>query len=338
MPNRVVRYGVISTAGIVLNNHIPAARESTNSEIAAISSRKASKARMVADQYDIPIWHESYDELLNDSNIDAVINALPNSMHCKWTIKAAEAGKHILCEKPLAVTVEEARRMIDSAKANNVMLTEAFTHRWNPHLRTARRLISEGAIGSPTSLQSFIAFSVKEPRGNIRFSPELGGGSLMDGGCYAVSACRFVLDEDPVRASAFTYDSGKYGIDTTFNGLLEFPVGGVAHIRSSMDEPRSIMLMAVGTKGQIEIPDMFDESGSVILKTDDEEWAEAIPGRNRFRVQLDEFSNCILSGKAPEFPPEDGLANTAALAALLSAARTGTVVDVDQTDGYRANP
>ena len=195
---------------------------------------------MVADQYDIPIWHESYDELLNDSNIDAVINALPNSMHCKWTIKAAEAGKHILCEKPLAVTVEEARRMIDSAKANNVMLTEAFTHRWNPHLRTARRLISEGAIGSPTSLQSFIAFSVKEPRGNIRFSPELAGGIMMDGGCYGVYACRFVLGKEPIRASGFAYDSGLYGIDTTFDGLIEFPDGEIAYIHSSMDEPTNV--------------------------------------------------------------------------------------------------
>jgi predicted dehydrogenase len=333
MPNRVVRYGVISTAKIVLNSHIPAARESANSEIVAISSRSASRARTVAEQYDIPNWHETYDELINSPDIDVVINALPNSMHCKWTIKAAEAGKHILCEKPLAVTIEEARRMVDSAKANNVVLAEAFTHRWNPHLRTARRLISQGEIGNPTSLQSVIAFSVIEPKGSIAFSSELGGGSLMDGGCYAVSACRFVLNEEPARAAAFTYDSGSYGVETTFNGLLEFPSGGVAHIRSSMEEPRCIKLIATGTKGQIEIPNMFDESGPVILKTSGKEWVEAVPAKNRFRVQLDEFSNCVLSGKSPEFPPEDGLANTAALVALLSAARTRTVVDVEKTEG-----
>ena len=332
MPDAVVRYGVISTAQIALNRHIPAARESANSEIVAISSRDESKARAAAEQHGIPTWYGNYDELLADAGLDAVINPLPNSMHCEWTIKAAEAGKHILCEKPLAVTTEEARRMIDAANANNVLLVEGFTHRWSPHLRTARRLIGEGAIGQLTSLHSILGFPVAEPRGNIRFEPAPAGGSLMYGGCYAVYSCRFVLDEEPVRAVAFTYDSGGYGVETTFNGLLEFPSGAVAHIGSSMEEPLRSELIAIGSEGRIEVPDMFDDSGPVVVKVGDDERVEAVPAPDRFRAQLDEFSECVLTGKPPEFPAEDGLANTAALVALSTAARSGTVVDVEPTE------
>ena len=331
MPEAVARYGVISTARIALDHHIPAARESANSEIVAISSRDASKARAVGEQYGIPTWYGSYDELLADAGLDAVINPLPNSMHCEWTIKAAEAGKHILCEKPLAVTTEEARRMIDAADANNVVLVEAFTHRWSPHLRTARKLIREGAIGHLTSLHSALTHTVAEPKGDIRFSPQLAGGSLMEAGCYPVYACRFVLDEEPVRAAAFTYDRGGYGVETTFNGMLEFPSGAVAHIGSSMEEPYRCDLLAIGSEGRIEVPDMFDDSGPVVVKTGDSERVEAVPAPDRFRVQLDEFSECVLTGKPPEFPAEDGLANTAALVALLSAARSGAVVAVEMT-------
>lgn len=336
MPDNVVRYGVISTARIALNQHIPAARESANSEIVAISSRRASTARAAAEDHGIPTWYGTYDELLGDARVDAIINPLPNSMHCEWTIKAAEAGKHVLCEKPLAVTTEEARRMIDAAKANDVVLVEAFTHRWNPHLREARRLIGEGAIGRVTGLHSAkderidLTFPFADPRGDIRFSPELAGGSLMDLGCYAVYACRFVLNEEPVRAVAFALDSGAYRVDTTFNGMLEFPSGAVAHVRSSMEQPRRSELIAIGSDGRIEVSDMTDDSGPLVVKTGDDERVNAVPAPNRYRVQLDEFSDCVLTGKPPEFPAEDGLANTAVLAALLSAARSGTVVDVER--------
>ena len=332
MPDAVVRYGVLSTAQIALNRHIPAARESANSEIVAISSRDDSKARAAAEKHGIPTWYGTYDELLADASLDAVINPLPNSMHCEWTIKAAEAGKHILCEKPLAVTTEEARCMIDAANANNVLLVEAFTHRWSPHLRTARRLIGDGAIGHLTSLHSVLAFTVASPEGNIRFEPEVAGGSLMDAGCYAVYACRFVLNEEPVRAAAFTHDSGAYGVETTFNGLLEFPSGAVAHVASSMEEPGRCELIAIGSEGRIEIPDMFDDSGPVVVKTGDDERVEAVPAPDRFRVQLDEFSDCVLTGKPPEFPADDGLANTAALVALSTAAKSGGVVHVELTE------
>ena len=297
MPEDVVRYGIISTARIALNQHIPAARESANSEIIAISSRERVRAREAAEKHGIPKWWGSYDELLMDPDVDAVINPLPNSMHCEWTIRAAEAGKHILCEKPLAVTTDEARRMIDAAEANNVVLVEAFTHRWNPHLRMARTLISEGAIGYVTSLHSALTGQLAQPQDNIRFMRELAGGSLLDMGCYAVYACRLVLGEEPVRAAGFAYDGGSYGVDTTFTGLLEFPGGAVAQIYSSIEQPGRSELIAIGSEGRIEIPNMFDDSGPIIIKAGDDERVEVTPAPNRFRVQLDEFSECVATGK-----------------------------------------
>ena len=326
----VVRYGIISTAQIALNRHIPAARDSANSEVVAISSRGAEKAQQAAKEHGIPRWYAAYDELLEDPEIDAVINPLPNSMHCEWTIKAAEAGKHILCEKPLSVTVDEARRMIDSANANGVVLVEAFTHRWNPHLREARRLIAEGAIGYVTGLDSALTFPVAEPEGNVRFSKELAGGSLMDAGCYAVYACRFAMSAEPVRAAGMAYDNGGWGVDTTFTGLLEFPNGAVARVGGSMEQPPRCELIVLGSEGRIEIPNMFDDGGPIIVTKGDDEQVEATPAPNRFTVQLDEFSECVLTGKAPEFPAEDGMRNMAALVALLTAAREGVVVDVEQ--------
>ena len=330
MPDGVVRYGIISTAQIALNRHIPAARTSANSEITAISSRSDAPARQAAEEHGIPKWYGSYDELLADPDLDAVVNPLPNSMHAEWTIKAAEAGKHILCEKPLSVDVAEGRRMIDAADANNVVLVEAFTHRWNPHLRKARRLIADGAIGEVTGLDSALRFNVEEPEGNVRFSKELAGGSLMDAGCYAVYAVRFAMSAEPVRAVGFARDNGDWGVDTTFSGLLEFPNGAVAHVGSSVEQERRCFLEVSGTDGRIDIPDMFDDNGPIVITRGDDTKTESTPAPNRFQVQFDEFSECVLTGKPPEFPADDGLRNMAAIEALLASARNGATAPVEQ--------
>ncbi len=330
MPDGVVRYGIISTAQIALNRHVPAALTSANSEITAVSSRSDEPARLAADKHGIPKWYGTYDELLADADLDAVINPLPNSMHAEWTIKAAEAGKHILCEKPISVDVAEGRRMIDAANANDVVLVEAFTHRFNPHMRKARQLIAEGAIGEVTGLASALRFNVEEPEGNVRFSKELAGGSLMDAGCYGVYAVRFAMSAEPVRATGFARDNGNWGVDTTFSGLLEFPNGAVANVGSSMEQERRCFLEVSGTEGRIDIPDMFDDSGPIVITRGDDIETESTPAPDRFQAQFDEFSECVLTGKAPEYPPEDGLRNMAAIVALLDSARDGKTVPVEQ--------
>lgn len=255
-------------------------------------------------------------------------------MHAEWTIKAAEAGKHILCEKPLAVSAEECQRMIDAANANNVVLVEAFTHRWNPHMRMARKLVAEGAIGDIQTIDSALCFNIAETDGNVRFSQELAGGALWDAGCYAVYATRFVMSAEPVQVRGTSHDSGNWGIDTTFSGSMKFANGAIGNITTNMEQPFRCFITIDGSKGRIEIPGMFDDSGPIIIKRGDGRNGEnteiiSTPAPYRFVVQFDEFSECVLTGKKPEFPAEDGLRNTAVVEALYRAADSGSPVDLN---------
>ena len=201
--------------------------------------------------------------------MDAVINALPISMHCEWTVKAAEAGKHILCEKPLATSAKDCRRMIDAARSNNVVLVEGFTHRWNPHLRKARELVSDGAIGQVVTVNAVGCSHRTRPADyeSIRYSAELEGGALREVGSYAVYAARFVLRAEPIRVHGVGFDSGGWGVYTTFCGVMEFGNGALANVTSSMEHSSFRFQLSIdGREGRIEIPSMFDDSGPVIIR------------------------------------------------------------------------
>ncbi|MDA0676706.1 MAG: Gfo/Idh/MocA family oxidoreductase [Chloroflexi bacterium] len=324
-----VRYGLISTARIGFTAHVPGAKTSPNSEIVAVSSRNLATAQEAAKKHGIPLAFGSYQEMIDSDEIDAVINTLPNSMHHEWTIKAAKAGKHVLCEKPLSATMAEAREMAVVAKENNVVLVEAFTPRWNKQLTTARRLIAEGAIGDVTSLEAGLSFTTANPA-DIRLSKELAGGSMMDAGCYAVYAVRYAMSAEPVQAMAFDRKANGQ-VDTTFNGFLKFPNGGVGHVWSSLEGPRQRVFKATGTKGIINIPDAFSETSPVIVtKEDGSEQVMEMTSTNRFQVQLDEFSECVLTGKQPQFPPADALRNMASVLALYESVDSKKAVAVEQ--------
>ena len=328
----IIKYGLLSTAQIGLNAHLPASIESENSEIISISSRGIEKAKIVAEKYDIKKFFGSYQEQINDPEVDAIINSLPNSMHCDWTIKCAEAGKHILCEKPLATTTDECRKMIDAANANNVILVEAFTHRWNHHLKTAKKIIKNGDLGSVVTTDSSLCFTTN-PENNIRFNPSLSGGALWDAGCYAVYATRFVLSEEPIYAKGESFDINNYGVDTTFKGIMEFESGVLSSITTSMNQPFRCHMNIDLTNGRIEIPNMFDDSGPIIIKkgvSDDniKEKILKVESKYRFVEQFNEFSNCIINGVNPTYPPEDGLRNTAAIQALYKSSRDKKKVKV----------
>ena len=333
MARQIVHYGLLSTAQIGLNAHLPASRESETSKIVSISSRTIEKARQIAQNHNIDRWYGSYTEQLMDPGIDAIINSLPNSMHCEWTVRAAEAGKHVLCKKPLAVSAEECQRMIDAANANNVVLVEAFTHRWNPHMRKARQLVAEGAIGEIQTVDSALCFNVIEPDGNIRFSEALAGGALWDAGSYAVYAVRFVMSAEPTHVIGYSHDSGNWGVDTTFSGTMKFNNGAIGNITTNMQQPFRCFITIHGSAGQIEIPNMFDDSGPIVIKRGDgrtsrDEQVIAVPAPNRFVVQLDEFTQCVLTGEKPEFPAEDGLLNTTVLEALYESANSGASISL----------
>jgi D-xylose 1-dehydrogenase (NADP+, D-xylono-1,5-lactone-forming) len=327
MPD-IVRYGVLSTAQIALNRHVPAAAAADNAAVVAIASRSLDKAQAVAEQHGIARAYRSYQELIDDGEIDAIINPLPNHLHCEWTVKAAEAGKHILCEKPLAVSVEQAQEMIDAAAANGVQLMEAFTHRFNPQMQYARRLIQEGEIGQITSARAELSFALKDWENDVRANKELAGGALMDAGCYCVSAIRFALNEEPVRAQAFQRIRQPNGIDAMTSALLQFAGGAVGHVLTSMEQPFRCELAVVGSHGLVLVPNMFDEQGIVQIVVGGQEREEKFSGTDRFRMQIERFSACVLQDKVPEFSPRDALKNTAVLVAIQRAADTSKTVDV----------
>lgn len=322
-----VRYGVLSTAQIARNQHIPAAGRSEVAEIVAISSRDPGRAKHYAKELGIPKAYGSYDEVLRDPDVDAVINPLPNAMHCEWTVKAAEAGKHILCEKPLAVTIEEARRMIDAARANGVLLMEGFTTQFQPLLPYVVETIAAGTIGRVTIVRSELTYTIQDWENDSRVKPELAGGALLDAGCYCVNAIRTVMGDEPVSVQAYQHVREWVGVESTFVGLMQFPGDRVAYLATGMEQPFRAMLEVIGTEGRIEVPLLFSGT-KVRVAVGGETHVETFEAGDRFRRQLDHFSTCILEGAEPKLPPIDGLRNTAALVALKRAAVEGRAVEV----------
>ncbi len=323
----IVRYGVLGAASIARTEHLPAAQVSSNSRVVAIGSRDKRRAEQLAGEFGMTKAYGSYHEMLTDSELDAVINALPNSLHCEWSIKAAEAGKHVLCEKPFAVTVEEARRMIDAAAANGVLIMEAFTHRFTPALKRMRELLATDRIGTPLAARAVLTFTLQDWQRDSRVQKDLAGGALLDAGCYCVSALRFVLNAEPIRACGWRRIRMPNEVDSTFAGELQFPGGCTGSILTSQEAPVALTLEVVGTHGIIRTPDFFRSTELSIRTLRDTEEARFEP-TNRFQIQIEHFSNCILGREQLAFPPEDALRNTAALVALKLAAERNAIIPI----------
>ncbi|MDF1514848.1 MAG: Gfo/Idh/MocA family oxidoreductase [Anaerolineae bacterium] len=322
-----VRYGILSTAQIARNQHIPAIRESVNAEVIAISSRSQTTAEGYAAELGIGSAYGSYDAMLADSRVDAVINALPNSMHCEWTVKAAEAGKHILCEKPLAVTVDQAQIMLDAARANGVLLLEGFTPRYEQQMVFAQKLLRDGVIGEVKIIRSELTYTIQDWNNDSRVKSELAGGSLMDAGCYCVNAIRFLIEQEPQSVVGYQRTHATAGVDSTFVGLMQFKDGCVGYVATGMEQPFRACCEIIGSTGRIEIPGMFG-GAKVKVQSGSTEETHGFETSNRFCLQIEHFSNCILNDLPLKFPPEDGLANTRVLVALKQAALTGCQIPV----------
>jgi predicted dehydrogenase len=322
---RKVRYGVLSTSRIARNQHVPSAGQTTNSEVVAISSRDKKRARKWAEKLGIPTAYGSYGELLADGDVEAVINPLPNSLHCEWTVKAAEAGKHVLCEKPFAVTAEEARRMISAAEANGVVLMEAFKIRFDPQQALVRKTLDEGAVGEVRIVRAELTYTMDDWADDCRAQRDLAGGALLDAGCYCVNQIRFVMQAEPLAVQAFQRLHPVNQVDSTFVGLMRFAGDRLAFMATGMEQPFRHCCEIIGTAGRIEIPRMF---GGDVVKVfrGGEESEHRVEPVNVHAVQLEHFSDCILSGTPPIIPPEDSLRNTAVLAALKQAAVEGKPV------------
>ena len=247
-----VRWGVISTAKIGMTKVTPGIQQAGNSEVVALASRNAMQADAAAKQLGIPGAYGSYEELLAAPEIDAVYIPLPNDLHAEWTIKAAEAGKHVLCEKPLAISAAQAREMANACAKSGVKLAEAFMYRHHPTWVEAVRLIRSGVIGDVQAVQSWFSYFNDDPT-NIRNRTENHGGALMDIGCYNVNLSRMVFDGEPARIHSAVRRDPIMGIDILTSAVLEFDGGGQAVFTCSTRAEDDQRVHIVGTSGRIEI-------------------------------------------------------------------------------------
>jgi predicted dehydrogenase len=324
-----VRWGVLSTANIALTKVLPAMQQGTYCEIAAIASRRLPAAQQAAAQLGIPKAYGSYEELLADPAIDAIYNPLPNHLHVPWSIAALQAGKHVLCEKPIAMTTAEAQTLLAAARQHpHLKIMEAFMYRFHPQWQRARQLTRDGAIGELRTIQSFFSYYNNDPA-NIRNQADVGGGGLMDIGCYPISLSRWLFDAEPQRVCASVDYDPQMQIDRLASAILDFG-HGTATFTCSTQLASYQRVNILGTTGRVEIaipfnapPDrpctIWHQHGATI----DEILLDVC---NQYTLQGDAFSQAILDDTPVPTPLEDAVANMQVIEAIVQSAHSGNCV------------
>ena len=325
-----LRWGVLSTAAIGLKKVIPAMQLGELTQVTAIASRDRAKAEEPARTLGIEKIYGSYEELLADPDIDAIYNPLPNHLHVPWTIKAAEAGKHVLCEKPLSLTVAEARTLLDVQARTGVKIGEAFMVRTHPQWLRTRELIASGRIGPLRSIQGFFSYTNVNPA-NIRNIPDYGGGGLMDIGCYPINISRFLFAEEPLRVMGLLERDPEMKTDRLTSAILHFPSGQSIFTCSTQLVPYQ-RINVFGTKGRVEIEIPFNapnDRPTRILIDDGRDLfgggitTEIFPTCDQYTIQGDAFSRAILKDTAVPVPLEDAIKNMAVIEAIVRSAESG---------------
>jgi predicted dehydrogenase len=338
-----MNFGVLSTANIGRAAVVPAIRD-TDHDLLAVASRDSERAESFADEFGIPRAYGSYDELLADDDLDAVYNPLPNALHAEWTKKAADAGLHVLCEKPLAVDAEEARDVGDHCAERGVTLMEAFMYRYHPRTERAAEIVRE-ELGEIRSVKTTFQFPMSDPE-NVRLDPDLAGGSLMDVGCYAVSAARLFLGE-PDRAYATTHDAGDYGVDTKLAGVLEYDggdggtatAGATAEVSCGFETSDAQFYRVEAADGWLEAREAFvprgDEGVELEYEVEGRHVVESFDPTDQYRLEVERFAECVESGdederESPRTDADEAVRNMAVIDALYESAEQGTAVEVEE--------
>jgi predicted dehydrogenase len=330
MNKEKVRWGVLSTARIGLDKVIPAMQRGQWSNIAAIASRDFEKARDAARELGIPKAYGSYEELLADPEIEAVYNPLPNHLHVPWSTRAALAGKHVLCEKPIALNVSEARQLLEVQKRTGVRIQEAFMVRTHPQWTGTRDLIKEGRIGDLRSIAGYFSYFNRDAA-NIRNVLEYGGGALMDIGCYPINISRFIFDEEPSRVSGVVERDPELGVDRLTSAILDFPAGQSIFTCSTQISAYQRMQF-FGTEGRIEVSMPFnappDRSCQIIIAGASGIFGGPIRTKkfkpaDQYTIQGDLFSRSIREGTEQPIPLADAVRNMAVIEAIFRSAVSG---------------
>jgi predicted dehydrogenase len=331
MSDLTLRWGVISTANIGRVAVNPAIQAASNGELLAVASRDSERARSFAEAHSIPRHYGSYQDLLVDADIDAVYNPLPNSLHLEWTVRAADAGKHILCEKPMALNERECREMAAAAAANDVELLEAFMYRFHPRTERVVEMVREGVIGELRAIRSAFTFRLTRPD-NIRMDPELGGGALMDVGCYCVNVSRTLAGAEPDEVQA-TARWAASGVDEQLVGTLMFSDGVMAHFDCALTMERCESYEVAGTDGYLTVPESFlpgtNDARILEHRGRGEVVHHTIAGADEYQRMVEHFGDAVLHGRPLRYTPEEAAQNMRVIEALYRSARgRGRVVAI----------
>jgi predicted dehydrogenase len=327
---RKVKWGVLGAASIAVRKVIPGMQKGAWSEVAAIASRDLNKARAAAAALKIEKAYGSYEELLSDPEIEAVYNPLPNHLHVPWSIKAAEAGKHVLCEKPIALNAAEARTLLAVRERTGVKIGEAFMVKTHPQWLRTRELIREGRIGELCAIVGVFSYFNRNAE-NVRHKPEWGGGGLLDIGCYPITTSRFMFGAEPLRLSGVVERDPDFGTDRLASAILEFSGGQSIFTCGTQIVPYQRMQF-LGTKGRIEIEIPFnapiDQPTRIFIDDGSDVGgagirAETIAACDQYTIQGDVFSRAIRENTEVPVPLEDAIANMSAIDAIFRSAESG---------------
>jgi predicted dehydrogenase len=328
---RKVKWGVLGVAKIGVEKVIPAMQRGEVSRITAIASRDPGKARAAAGKLGIERAFGSYEDLLADPEIEAVYNPLPNELHVPWTLRALAAGKHVLCEKPIALDAEEARPLIDARNRSGKLVAEAFMVRYHPQWRRARELAREGSIGELRAIQTFFSYRLLDPD-NVRNRPP-GGGGLYDIGCYAILTARTIFAAEPTRVVATIDRDPNFHTDRLASAILEFPGGRCVTFSVATQLSAHQRVTIVGDAGRIEVMIPFnappDRPTEIVIDTGADLFGggrrvEQFPICDQYTLQGDAFSRAIVDGAPLEFGIEDAIANMRVIDALFRSAKSGS--------------
>jgi predicted dehydrogenase len=326
--SKKLRWGVLSTANIGIKKVLPAMQRCQYAQIDAICSRDLTKAREVARELGIPRAYGSYEELIADPEIDAIYNPLPNQLHVPWTIKAAEAGKHVLCEKPIATSAAEAETLIAVAARTGRLVQEAAMVRTHPRWLGAREIVRSGRIGELRSITAFFSYFNESPT-NVRHDPAMGGGGLLDIGFYPITLARFLFEAEPVRVVGALEIDPRFGVDRLASAILEFAHGHAIFTCSTQLAPHQSADI-LGTRGRIamDLPwSMPHERPSRLVVEDGARPGQPdeiiFPACDQWGVQSDRFCEAIVAGRPAPIPIEDAVANMRVIDAIFRSAKSG---------------
>ncbi len=324
-----LRWGLLSTAHIN-RRLIPSIHLSKRSHLAAVASRSLSTAQAYAQEWQIPLAFGTYDEMLASDEIDAVYISLPNRLHAEWSIRALEAGKHVLCEKPFAISLDEVDQMIEASQRTGRRIAEAFMYRHHPQTLLVKSILDQHRIGEIRSIRSAFHFRLENPS-NIRLSHSLAGGSLWDVGVYPLSFSQYLMGGAPQEVFAWQ-QVGDSGVDTTFYGQMRYANGVVTQFTSSFDSPFHALIEVVGTHGRLVVTRPFnavDASQITLHKADDSSENIPLPIKDLYLGEIEDMESAVLDGQPNLVTHAETRSHIQTALALYQSAREGRVISLE---------